>query len=304
MSLGGLPDFKNAASIKRSRSLSLPLELTPIQSYVGSTSHADGNLTMGTQHITSPMESLIIDQSRYPGKSPTANTDPDSIRLNILEKRGENPFAIDRPSRISRFDPKIAEWQGSLPDVPTGVKHDDNLPSMNEGSYGKHRRYSTVELLRPKVLVMPSPLQTTLPDDFEAEPVRKVGEGFALSTDGPPLPPGAKSSQRLSSLSALEPISPSEPFVSNPLHDLSLSQQTFRSTLGIHGKISDFDPDLPRATHDGQTVQLNPPLESEGLSTNINEIPSFRAKPAGKLFGKSLIDDLEARKANLRSKQR
>lgn len=293
MSLGGLPDFKNATSINRSRSLSLPPELTPMQSHVGSTDD---------QHITSPMESLIIDQSRYSGKLPTATTDPDSIRLNTLEKTGENPFAIDRPSRISRFDPKIAEWQGSLPDAPTYAKQHDNLPSIrNEGT---NRRYSTVELLRPKVLVMPSPLQTTFPDDFEAEPVRKVGEGFALSTDGPPLPPGAKSSQRLSSLSALGSVPPSEPFVPNPLHDLTLSQQTFRSTLGIHGKNSDLDPDLPRATLDGQTVQLNPTLESEMLSTNVDEVPSFRARPAGKLFGKSLIDDLEVRKANLRSKQR
>jgi hypothetical protein len=36
----------------------------------------------------------------------------------------------------------------------------------------------------------------------------------------------------------------------------------------------------------------------------VSEEPSPPGRPAGKLFGKSLIDDLENRKANMRSKQR
>ena len=45
-----------------------------------------------------------------------------------------------------------------------------------------------------------------------------------------------------------------------------------------------------------------PPTPTNQIYVPDGPIP--RGKPAGKLFGKSLIDDLEARKLEMRSKQR
>lgn len=68
---------------------------------------------------------------------------------------------------------------------------------------------------------------------------------------------------------------------------------------------SDLDTPLPRATEDGEQVQLEIPEEEEVPPTEVpldSIIPAGR--PAGKLYGKSLIDDLESRKAAMKSKQR
>jgi hypothetical protein len=97
---------------------------------------------------------------------------------------------------------------------------------------------------------------------------------------------------------------------------LSLSQLAFRNTLVVGGErdvtYSDIDRTLPRATEEGEQMQIlieEPEVEVE---VEVEEVPapvvlaepSLPGRPAGKLFGKSLIDDLENRKANMRSKQR
>ena len=236
------------------------------------------------------------------------------------EPPSDNPFAIGppSPSRLSRFDPKaaphartpsnISRGPNILPeqvaDVPVDYSHDQPK---------RERKYSTtLELLRPKVLVMPSPLQQVAPPTSPAP--NQVRDGFMLSTDGPPLPPGALSTRRNSMMAALDsanklPIA-SNSFTPNPLMNLSLSQMTFRNTLHIGGMrdpYSDVIGGLPTAAQEGEQVEF----DASEAQINDNALPvtgptatGLEKRAPGKLFGKSLIDDLEMRKNQMRSKQR
>jgi hypothetical protein len=60
---------------------------------------------------------------------------------------------------------------------------------------------------------------------------------------------------------------------------------------------ADLEENLRRAEKEGEIIQREVYLEPE-----FEETVPHRA--AGKLYGRSLIDDLEARKAQLKSKQR
>lgn len=223
----------------------------------------------------------------------------------------DNPFALRPPSRASRFDPKAAAHARTMSNASMGSRLplDGDRMSVMTGQphHEQERRYSTtLELLRPKVLVMPSPLQSvavptpTLHD--------KVRDGFQLSTDGPPLPPGARSARRSSAaLTIMEPSPPvpSHSFTPNPLNTLSLSQLTFRNTLIGQKDPTYMDRNLPRATQDGDQAHFEAFELENQMSTPVeSESPPKTGHPAGKLFGKSLIDDLESRKAQMRSKQR
>ncbi|KAG6850042.1 hypothetical protein H0H93_002051 [Arthromyces matolae] len=220
----------------------------------------------------------------------------------------DNPFAIRPPSRASRFDPKAAAHARTTSNASLGTRLlDDGVSVHTSQAFDGDRRYSTtLELLRPKVLVMPSPLQPTT----SAPPPtnEKLRDGFELSTDGPPLPPGARSSRRLSSvLSPMEvPSLASNSFTPNPLSSLSLSQMTFRNTLRIDGQRDSYvNTELPRATTDGEQAQFEPDVDEIPIVAVTDADEPFKTnRPAGKLFGKSLIDDLENRKAQMRSKQR
>lgn len=227
----------------------------------------------------------------------------------------DNPFTIHHPSHISRFDPKVLARTRTYSNISMGsrmiLENDNDSVMTGRDAYSREPRYvTTMDLLRPKVLVMPSPLQAVSPKVPE-QPTHIVRDGFEFSTDGPPLPPGARSSRRLSSTSIMEteivPLAPN-PFIPNPHIDLSLSQKTFRSTLvvgGQSGTYLDVDGGLPRATEDGQQVMVEEPPEEDVLPPVLPpEEDSKALRPAGKLYGKSLIDDLENRKAQMRSKQR
>lgn len=231
----------------------------------------------------------------------------------VMMPTDDNPFALRPPSRASRFDPKAAAHARTISNASLGSRFllDGDGMSIVTGQVqnDRERKYSTtLDLLRPKVLVMPSPLQPPAPP--APSPNENVREGFQLSTDGPPLPPGARSARRTSAtLSTIQPSppNPSNSFTPNPLITLSLSQLTFRNTLPIGGQRSSsyMEGNLPRATEDGDQAQLEAP-EPEDLQTPVlQDVEDFKAgHPAGKLYGKSLIDDLEIRKAHMRSKQR
>jgi hypothetical protein len=227
----------------------------------------------------------------------------------------DNPFVLRPPSRASKFDPKAAAHARTLSNASLGSRMmlDDDRGSVMTG-FSRGRPYSTMDLLRPKVLVMPSPLQPI--GQASAPESVKPRDGFQLSTKGPPLPPGARSGRRSSALlSALEapsnpdvPAPPSNLLTPNPRMSLTLSQLTFRNSLMVGGQrdvaYSDIDNALPRAVEEGEQIHGE-------QSDDDDELPEVRARvteeprrPAGKLFGKSLIDDLENRKAQLRGKQR
>lgn len=68
---------------------------------------------------------------------------------------------------------------------------------------------------------------------------------------------------------------------------------------------ADIDNALPRATEDG--VQVHPDLSDEIVDVPVSGtvvVEEGKRRPPGKLYGKSLIDDLEMRKAEMRGKQR
>jgi len=231
-------------------------------------------------------------------------------RLTVAE---DNPFAIEHSTHLSRFDPKSAARArtNSIASMGSRMMLDDaydGMSVMTGDPRPRDRPYSTMELMRPKVLVMPSPLQP-ISTNLAPQPII-ARDGFEISTDGPPLPPGAKSSRRMS-VSVFDagvenvPLA-SNSFTPNPMVDLTLSQKTFRNTLAVGAQNSPYmNLDLPRATEDGEQAALDPSQQEEPATVPvIEELPSKALRPAGKLYGKSLIDDLESRKANMRSKQR
>lgn len=239
---------------------------------------------------------------------------------NLLIDEG-NAFAIRPPSptRSSKFDPKLAAHARTMSNASLGSRmmlDNDGISFMGGASMmsghpqqSGDRPYSVIDLLRPKVLVMPSPLQPAS-GPKEPEPP-KLRDGFHLSTDGPPLPPGARSARATSAAYDPSPVA-SHLFTPNPRMSLSLSQLAFRNTLMIGGErdvtYSDIDRTLPRATEEGEQMQIlieEPEVdEVPAPAPVVLEDHSLPGRPAGKLFGKSLIDDLENRKANMRNKQR
>ncbi|TFK87066.1 hypothetical protein K466DRAFT_599802 [Polyporus arcularius HHB13444] len=264
---------------------------------------------------TSPDRASRLDHGR------TYSSGSITKMLDGPQPEEDNPFALrpPSPSRMSRFDPKAQRArtlsQGTL---ATQMMLDDE-PAPRPGaasrpSMGEHR-YSRMDLMRPKVLIMPSPLQSTVTP--AAPPPVRVKEGFELSTDGRPLPPGARAGRRASvSMSVLEPGGLSTPvasnsFTPNPRASLTLSQLIFRNTLLVDGQrdvaYADIEGHLKRATEDGQKIEPDP----EPIPDALPEVPIVHAdeptgpkRPAGKLYGRSLIDNLEARKAEMRGKQR
>ncbi|KIY49181.1 hypothetical protein FISHEDRAFT_65246 [Fistulina hepatica ATCC 64428] len=279
----------------------------------------------------------------------TVSNASSAMLLNARGQAENNPFALRAPSVISRFDPKStahARTFSSNTMLPPGTEEfgtrapsvmsrpdprnmtrtrtvsnaslgsrlplDDAVSTMTgfDNTPRTHRMSSHIkDILRPKVLVMPSPLQQTGPPSSTS---RQPREGFAISQDGTPLPPGARSSRPVSRfLSAQQPpLVASNSFTPNPRLALSLSQLTFRNTLKVDGRAdvsySDIDEHLPRAAEEGQQVQIDT-LDAESIAPPIiftpDEDEAFR-RPAGKLYGKSLIDDVENRKLQMRSKQR
>lgn len=239
---------------------------------------------------------------------PRANSAAISIQLN------DNMFALEPPTNASRFDPKAAAHARTMSNASMGSRFfgaqaNDAASIHTTGVPTRERKLSAMELLRPKVLVMPSPLQGANPRPAEVGP----RGGFHSTTDGQaPLPPGARTGGRRSSmnLSHLEPDVPipSNSFIPNPRLQLSLSQMTFSNNLRVGGEqdvsYSDVRPQWPRATEDGEQINIEPPQEeAEPVDPNLPPLPPG-TRPAGKLYGKSLIDDLEARKQHMRSKQR
>lgn len=242
------------------------------------------------------------------------------LQDELEEPPSDNPFAIrpPSPSRLSRFDPKAAPHARTTSNISRGPKilpeQVDDVPvDYSQGQPKRERKYSTtLELLRPKVLVMPSPLQQVAPATPPAP--TQVRDGFMLSTDGPPLPPGALSTRRNSMMAALDsanklPIA-SNSFTPNPLMNLSLSQMTFRNTLHIGGMrdpYSDVIGGLPTAAQEGEQVEFDASeaqIDDNALPVSGTTTAGLENRLPGKLFGKSLIDDIEMRKAQMRSKQR
>lgn len=238
-----------------------------------------------------------------------------------------NPFALrpPSPSRSSRFDPKAIRARtvsnGSLGTQMLLDNDRYDARSSSPDASPRPRRYSRLELMRPKVLIMPSPLQSAARPSQPSMPPRSL-DGFEMHTDGPPLPPGARAARRAASstmsmidTSTSPGLVASNSFTPNPRASLTLSQLTFRNTLAVDGQrdpsYADIESHLRRATHDGQQIEPEPEPEPEPNPTTPMPPPAIvldpadrSRRPAGKLYGKSLIDALESRKAEMKGKQR
>ncbi|TCD70818.1 hypothetical protein EIP91_001508 [Steccherinum ochraceum] len=299
---------------------------------------------------------LVDAQNVRPSHLRTTSTASMGSRMLQQAEEVPNPFEIRPPSpdRASRFDPKASRArtlsQGTLGTIglqsqflededprasriidPHGrtrtvsggtlgtqmlLADDDGAASTYDAVPGRDRMYSRAELMRPKLLVMPSPLQSqSSPAVPQTSPSSR--DGFLLSTDGRPMPPGSRPTGRRASstMSLLETLgSPSEApaasnlFTPNPRMSLTLSQLTFRNTLMVDGSrdvaYADIESRLKRATEDGEQILPEPEPEPEPVPTVVVDAPTDGTRPPGKLLGRSLIDDLEHRKAVMKGKQR
>ncbi|CAE7231943.1 unnamed protein product [Rhizoctonia solani] len=251
-----------------------------------------------------------------------------------------NPFALlpPTPDRLSRFDPKaqsslsqtqLHEGEGDAASIRTGIMREGttHLRTYSNASLGSrvllddfkddgvsfmtgrpldapgNKPVSRMELLRPTVLVMPSPLQG------QSQPNQNAGRaGFMLSSDGTPLPPGATPGARpgvrgLAGVGAPHSNqSVGGGFTPNPRATMSLSQLTFRNNLVVDGSrdvaYNDIDQQLRRATAEGEQVEQG--WDDYDAET---EAPQPE-RPAGRLYGRSLMDDLQDRKAQIHGRQR
>jgi hypothetical protein len=334
---GTIPERPSSLKMdNRRRSIGSPLDLSgmnpPMQRRRASSHTVMHTSATSPEAIPFPTTStnppsLYANDDAFPHKRVLSTTSMDSkMILQETDRRSrtisnatmlladDNPFSLRPPSRASRFDPKAAAHARTASNASMGSRillENDGVSVVTDPvQLERERRYSTtLDLLRPKVLVMPSPLQKAPAPP--PPPNDKLRDGFLISTDGPPLPPGARSARRSSmTLSIIEATPPvaSNSFTPNPLASLSLSQMTFRDTLqsGPQKDSAYMDRSLPRATQDGEQVNIEVVVPEEGhmpLSPGLED-PSKPHRPAGKLYGKSLIDDLESRKAQFRSKQR
>ncbi|KAG5221603.1 Hsp90 protein-domain-containing protein [Salix suchowensis] len=184
----------------------------------------------------------------------------------------DNPFALEPPKHASRFDPKAALHARTVSNASLGsrILLENDGASVATGVTGQRRDrpYSTVELLRPKILVMPSPLQSAN-NGTAPPPVNRAQDGFEISTDGPPLPPGART-VRPTSIAMLGSSS-------SLLLPLTLSQLTFRNELMVGGQrdvsYADLDRNLPRATQEGEQINTALPDQAPDLPLPLRTLP-------------------------------
>ncbi|KLO10240.1 hypothetical protein SCHPADRAFT_999700 [Schizopora paradoxa] len=247
-----------------------------------------------------------------------ARTNSNATRLSAGPQQAYEEGALDEraASRMSGFTGKQRrDRRASAASFGTRDMLDDDDYAYDgfEDQPMPEKRYSRLDLMRPKVLIMPSPLQN---ENIAPPPPKPSRDGFLDSSDARPLPPGARSSRlsMLQSSSAVNIPAPGNSFTPNPRNSLSASQLLFRNNLAVDGQrdVTDHDMEskIRRAEKDGEKVQLEfledkPPQvqkPEEGTSPVAETSAPFR--PAGKLFGRSLIDDLESRKQQMRNKQR
>ncbi|ODN87437.1 hypothetical protein L198_07064 [Cryptococcus wingfieldii CBS 7118] len=210
---------------------------------------------------------------------------PPSLALTL---DGNQPQSSDYPRQSSDLSsrrstdlphlsrPSLDSYHSSpILDFPRGEEYDEIPTPQAFGRSLMPLRYAPSAVkrmnrnsLRPTILVMPSPLADAPSAGYE----QKTRDGFVLGEK--PLPADAKTQGR------------------RPGIPLSLSQRTFRSSLMIDGRRE--DPEwIGGAEKDGE-------IGVERRDTS----EAFLEKKAGKLYGQSLMDELEARKSNMKGRSR
>lgn len=306
--------FPSAGSVRSPSPLADAQHARPSHLRTTSTASMGSRFLKQAEEIPNPFE------IRPPSPDRASRFDPKAARARTPSQGTlgtiglQNQYLEDEDPRASRIDPqgRARTVSGGTLGTQMMLADDDGAASTYDAVPGRDRMYSRAELMRPKLLVMPSPLQSvSSPEIPQVSPSSR--DGFLLSTDGRPLPPGARTMGRRASstLSMLEPSGSETPaasnlFTPNPRMSLTLSQLTFRNTLMVDGSrdvaYADIESRLKRATEDGE--QILPEAEPEPVPTVVVDAPPDRSRPPGKLLGRSLIDDLEHRKAVMKGKQR
>ncbi|WVF71818.1 hypothetical protein IAT40_006626 [Kwoniella sp. CBS 6097] len=234
--------------------------------------------------LGSRFDPKVLQHQRQPSSSSmpmTAGTDydPRSSRMSSHMRCGEGYFDDQQQqpphSATSSSHHRRSDERESLRS-PTVVYNDIPTPE----AFGRPlmaKRYSTSAklqmdrstLLRPKTLIMPTPLANRPPPTIR-EP--KLPEGYTLGEK--PLPYEART------------------MGDRPGMPMSLSQRTFRSSLMVGGTRED-EFWVGGAEEEGEV----------GVQSRELDEGAIMRKP-GKLYGKSLMDQLEARKAALKGRQR
>ena len=294
----GLLESQPESSPFPSHSIPFPSSTPLVDNEPGATiTHHDRTYSSASQ--TSRLQAVPEEPERRPRFDSQGNRIKTTAPPQGPTVDENNPFTIrpPSPSRTSRFDPKAVAHTRTLSNGSMGSRIRLEDPPSAHPSV--HRKYPRMDLLRPKVLIMPSPLQNSRQNARPPSPT--VRDGFHLSRDGPPLPAGARAARKSM---AFEELPPPNPFTPNSRATLSLAQLTFRS--GLHSQDIGYSENVgvPRATADGEQVKPpSPEPEEIPIITTPPEEKKNRKVP-GKLYGKSLIDDLEARKAEMRGKRR
>ncbi|EKM59170.1 uncharacterized protein PHACADRAFT_181164 [Phanerochaete carnosa HHB-10118-sp] len=319
-----------SALSSRRHSVGNPLDFAEVQitDPVLHRRRASGHALIDSIPVTPPLHAIPFPQDA--GDFPDADVEEAGLAYDDepeSDSAAQDTFAIPPPppERASRFDPKMLNTQrqrvvstASLgtqmysPSPDSGSPRPESVLSGRPPQPGRDRPYSRLELMRPKVLIMPSPLQQSVPTS--TQPAQQAREGFEFTTDGPPLPAEARTFGR-SNASLLSPSHTDDGFTPNPRATMTLSQLTFRSALMVDGQrdvaFKDIEDKLQWATQEGEQAPIDihndstPGLPTMEITDADADADAPRGKRApGKLYGKSLIDDLEARKAEMKGKQR
>ena len=252
----------------------------------------------------------------YPSNVPLP-TSPGSVSgqvehlyLDTPEEEMPNPFSLPAPagSRVSRFDPKAASHQRSMsqssyaPERPdsraTGYFRPADGASEPRSPGGPSSPRDTpvrLSLLRPKTLLMPSPLQGQA-DPANSAPSASVDKRGFLAGQRP-LPPGAVRPDSL--LGSLPTLRSS--------NALSLSQKMFSDSLTVDGARGQYF--LGGAAADGEVAfrQIGglPEVVGEAEHDHIRRQGGTEDwRPVRPVSGLSLMDKLEERKAAQQGKRR
>lgn len=256
----------------------------------------------------SPTSSMFspIDMARGVPLPPSPGTAAPSQFEQPGEEEETNPFALPAPAgpRLSRFDPKAS--------TPVETRHQPSVPSLNRPTsiasgyfpptdlnpHRHHDALAPVSRLRPRTLIMPSPLHGVLDPTQNQPPTTTTRDGFLHGTK--PLPPGA--------------LTRPDSFVGRM--GLTPSQRAFRGSLAVVGAgngagvVAGYEGIPPSAEREGEIgVQQyggrEYDEEDEDDDGEAEEEGDEDWRPETRYArGPSLMDRLEARKAELKGKNR
>ena len=130
------------------------------------------------------------------------------------------------------IDPFSGREIKTYADIPTAAEYGKPL---RPSKYGRLPSIDRRALLRPKTIILPTPLSEIPPPD---SPPRNIPEGYTLGAK--PLPPGSRSSILTTDVQG------------RPGLPLSLSQKTFRSSLMVGGRREEEEYWVGGATEDGE----------------------------------------------------